>query len=230
MAVSTFPDFDFTGDGESSGRYVLQVNRYRGTVLAAGDDTSTPLNLGFNFRYQGTNYNSVFVNSNGNLTFGVGDTDFSESVAEFLAGPPRIAPRWDDLDAGDGVIVVSTDEDDDFDGHHDDAIVKNGGGHDDDDSVTIHFVSVPEFFTTSPNYFSIKLEEDDDEIEFDYGATARTDGLTGITQGGGAADPGEKDLSRDDDHPNTGTTYEFFTPADVFSFDLFFYSLEFEDD
>lgn len=225
VGVSTFPDFDFTGDGEGSGRYVLQINRYRGTVLAAGDDTSTPVNLGFNFRFQGTSYNSVFVNSNGNLTFGVGDTDFSESVAEFLAGPPRIAPRWDDLDAGDGVIVVSGGDDDNDDGND------GGGSHgDDDDSVTIHFVSVPEFLSTSPNYFSIKLEDDDDEIEIDYFATSRTDGLTGITQGGGAADPGERDLSRDDDHPNVGTTYEFFTPADVFSFDLFFTELEFEDD
>jgi hypothetical protein len=89
VAVSTFPDLEFTGAGEGSGRYVLQINRYRGTLLAAGDDTSTPVNLGFNFKFQGTNYNSVFVNSNGNLTFGVGDEDLSESVAELLAGPPR---------------------------------------------------------------------------------------------------------------------------------------------
>lgn len=206
VAVSTFPDVDFTGAGEGSGRYVLNVSKYRGTVLAAGDDTSTPVNLGFNFPYQGANYNSVFVNSNGNLTFGVGDIDLSESVPEFLAGPPRIAPRWDDLDAGGGLIIASPD---------------------DDDSITFHFVSVPEFFSTSPNYFSVELEDDGD-IEMEYSATSRTDGLSGITQGGGAADPGETDLSEDDDHSATGTTYEFFSPADVFSFDLFFSELEFE--
>lgn len=208
VAVTTFPDVDFTGDGEGSGRYVLNISKYRGTVLAAGDDTATPVSLGFNFPYQGASYNSVFVNSNGNLTFGAGDTDFTESVAELLAGPPRIAPRWDDLDAGDGVVVASPD---------------------DDDKITFHFISVPEFFSTSPNYFSIELDEDG-EIEIDYTATSRTDGLSGITQGGGAADPGETDLSEDDDHSAEGTTYELFPGTDVFSFDLFFTDLEFEED
>lgn len=206
VAVSTFPDIDFTGAGEGSGRYVLQITRYQGTILAAGDDTATPVALGFNFPYQGSNWNTVFVNSNGNLTFGAGDTDFSESVPEFLAGSPRIAPRWDDLDAGDGVVIASPD---------------------DDDSLTIHFVSVPEFFSTSPNYFSVELEDDGD-IEIEYLATARTDGLAGITQGGGAADPGETDLSRDDDHPAEGTTYELLGD-DVFAFDLFYDDLEFEE-
>jgi hypothetical protein len=207
VAVSTFPDVGFTGAGEGSGRYVLSITKYRGTILAAGDDTSTPVTLGFNFPFQGSNWGSVFVNSNGNLTFGAGDADFSESVPEFLAGPPRIAPRWDDLDATEGLVIASPDS------------------H--DDKMTIHFVSVPEFFSTSPNYFSVELDEDGD-AEIDYLATNRTDGLAGVTEGGGAADPGETDLSEDDDHPIDGTTYELFG-TDVFSFDLFFLELEFED-
>ncbi|HEV2845750.1 MAG TPA: hypothetical protein VG477_12940, partial [Thermoanaerobaculia bacterium] len=208
VAVTTFPDGDFTGDGEESGRYVLEINKYRGTVLAAGDDTSTPVSLAFNFPYQGGSYNTVFVNSNGNLTFGAGSTDFSETVAEFLAGPPMIAPRWDDLDAGDGVVIASPD---------------------DDDKITFHFVSVPEFFSTSPNYFSVELDEDG-EIEMTYGATSRTDGLTGVTKGNGSPDPGETNLSREDDLEAESTTYELFSTADVFSFDLFYIDLEFDDD
>ncbi len=227
VAVSTFPDFDFSGDGEGSGRYVLSISKYRGTILAAGDDTATPLNLGFTFPYQGSNWTSLFVNSNGNLTFGAGDVDFSETVPEFLAGPPRIAPRWDDLDAGDGLIVASTAAD------SGDGYGLNGGrseksDHGDDASMTVHFISVPEFFTTSPNYFSVKLEKKGD-IGIDYAATSRTDGLTGVTKGGGSADPGETDLSRDDDQSATGTTYELFG-TDVFSFDLFFSELSFEKD
>ncbi len=207
VAVSTFPDLDFSGDGGESGRYVLQITKYEGTLVAAGDDTSTPVSLDFTFPFQGSNWTSLFLNSNGNLTFGAGSTDFSPSVAEFLAGPPRIAPRWDDLDAGDGLVIASPD---------------------DDDKITFHFVSVPEFFSTSPNYFSVELDEDGD-FKFDYLATSRTDGLTGVTEGGGAADPGETNLSADDDHDAEGTTYELFSPADVFSFDLFFSDLEFED-
>ena len=207
VAVSTFPDVDFTGAGEGTGRYVLSITKYRGTILAAGDDTSTPVTLGFDFPFQGSEWDTVFVNSNGNLTFGGGDADFSETVPEFLAGLPRIAPRWDDLDATEGLVIASPDT------------------H--DDKMTIHFVSVPEFFSTSPNYFSVELDEDGD-AEIDYLATNRTDGLAGVTQGGGAADPGETDLSEDDDHPIDGTTYELFG-TDVFSFDLFFLELELED-
>jgi len=206
IAVSTFPDLDFTGDGEETGRYVLQVTKYKGTLVAAGDDTATPVTLGFTFPFQGSNWTSAFLNSNGNLTFGAGSTDFSETVPEFLAGPPRIAPRWDDLDAGDGLVIASP-------GFN---------------KVTYHFVSVPEFFTTSPNYFSVELNKNGD-FNIDYLATSRTDGLSGITQGGGAADPGETNLSADGDHDADGTTYEFFDPADVFSFDLFYDDLEFED-
>lgn len=205
IAVSTFPDIDFSGDGESSGRYVLQVTKYQGTLVAAGDDTATPLNIGFTFPYQGSNWTSLFLNSNGNLTFGAGSTDFSPTVAEFLSGPPRIAPRWDDLDAGDGLVIASP-------GFN---------------KVTYHFVSVPEFFSTSPNYFSIELNKNGN-FDIDYLATSRTDGLAGITKGGGAADPGETNLSVNDHHNRTGTVYEFFSPADVFSFDLFYGDLEFD--
>jgi hypothetical protein len=205
VAVSTFPDVDFDGiGGTGAGRYVLAIHKYQGTVLAAGDDTATLVNLGFTFPFQGVNRTSVFVNSNGNLTFGAGSTDFSETVPEFLAGPPRIAPRWDDLDAGDGLIVATP-----------------GAG-----SMTFHFVSVPEFFTTSPNYFSVKLDAAG-KIGIGYFATSRTDGLTGVTQGGGAADPGETDLSEDNSQPAIGTTYELFSGLDVFTFDLFFSALSF---
>lgn len=204
LAVTTFPDIGFTGAGEGTGRYVLNVSKYKGTVLAAGDDTSTPVNLGFNFPYQGSNWNSVFVNSNGNLTFGAGDADFSESVPEFLAGAPRIAPRWDDLDAGDGVIVATPDG---------------------TKSMTFHFVSVPEFFTTSPNYFSVKLDKFGN-VDIGYDSASRTDGLAGITQGNGAADPGETNFSLNRIHSANGTKYELFG-TDVFLYDLFYMDLKF---
>jgi hypothetical protein len=42
-------------------------------------------------------WDSFFLNSNGNITFGGGDTDESPSVPEFRSGLPKLAPAWADL-------------------------------------------------------------------------------------------------------------------------------------
>lgn len=172
VAVSSFPDVTFTGAGEGGGRYVLTLNSYRGEILDAGDDTSSLVTLSSPFRFQGQSWTNVFVNSNGNLTFGSGSSDFSESVPELLAGPPRIAPLWDDLDATTGLIIAD-----------------KGPGR-----TTIHYVSVPEFFSDSPNYFSVNLLPLG-LFTIGHGATARNDAIVGFSAGNGAADPGETDLS-----------------------------------
>lgn len=49
------------------------------------------------FTFYGTAYTDMWVNSNGNITFTSGDSDFTESASEMLAQEPRIAPGWDDL-------------------------------------------------------------------------------------------------------------------------------------
>jgi hypothetical protein len=205
VGVTTWPDFGFTGAGQDFGRYVLAIHSYRGTLLnTLIDDESAEVPLGFNFPFQGALHTSVFVNGNGNLTFGAADGDFTESVGEFLAGAPRIAPLWDDLFPGDGLVIAEQTS----------------------RSVTIHFASVPEFFQLRPNYFSVTLEKDGD-VDMDWFATSRGDALVGVTPGGGAADPGPVNLSRDDDWPAVGTTYEVFTGF-FSNFDLMFRDLEFE--
>jgi hypothetical protein len=49
-------------------------------------------------------------------------------------------------------------------------------------------------------------------VKMQYGATARSDSLVGVTEGGGAADPGETDFSRRflPIFSGRGTTYEQF--------------------
>ena len=209
VAVSTFPDLTFVGAGTTSGRYTVYINTYRGTPIAIGDDNTVPIALSRPFSFQGQSYNSLFVNSNGSLSFGAGDTSFLPTVPAFLAGPPRVSPLWTDLDAtgflGNPGLVL--------------ADVSNR-------NVAVHFISVSEFFSSSPNYFSAELT-DKGFVGIKWGPTARDTALVGVTQGGGAADPGPTDLSSQGLEP-TGTSYENFLfnkTRGVSDFDLFFNSI-----
>jgi hypothetical protein len=195
VGVTSYPDFGFTGAGGDTGRYVLSIRTYRGTLLPMADDgmIEVPLTT-FRFPFQGTPWSSVWVNGNGNLTFGEGDDDFSETVPELLGGPPRIAPLWDDLSPANlftgriqGLVIA-----DETKGR-----------------LQVHYVSVPEFEFTGTNYFTVELDAKGD-VSIDYGATNRSDGLVGISPGGGVADPGPTDLSRVWWLWALGATYEQF--------------------
>ena len=194
LAVTTFGDGGFTGAGNGGGRYVLDIQSLNGFLLPLGDDSSFEVNLGFSFPYQGANYSSIFVNSNGNITLGGGDTDFSESVSEFLNELPRIAMLWDDLSPNQAGSVI-------FEG--------------DANSATVTFDGVPEFFAATTNTFSVTLGANG-SVSLDYGAVAAADGLVGVTQGGFAINPGETDLSAGGGFSVNGTTYELFAFGDAF--------------
>jgi len=53
---------------------------------------------GFTFRFFGTTYTSVYINTNGGVTFGSGDSTYGPTVSDMVN--PGIAPLWADLDAG----------------------------------------------------------------------------------------------------------------------------------
>ena len=195
VGVTTWPDYTFTGTGNEAGRYVLSIRSYTGTPLPVTDDGSVEVPLStFSFPFHGTNWSSVWVNGNGNLTFGTGNGDFSPTVAEMLGGPPRIAPLWDDLSvtnfltgAPQGLVIAE----------------ETPG------ALEVHFVSVPEFVRTGSNYFTVRLDKKGG-IQFDYGATDRSNGLIGLSRGGGVADPGPTDLSRARSLSAATTVYETF--------------------
>ncbi len=101
--------FDPNGQGgydvrRASGGFRADVGRR----LRLTDDDTSEENLGFAFPFFGSARASLFVNSDGNLTFGRGDvsTD-ARSLGRVLAGAPRIAPFFADLDPakGGGVFV-----------------------------------------------------------------------------------------------------------------------------
>jgi uncharacterized protein (TIGR03437 family) len=77
--------------------------------VGSGDDAYLPEAIGFNFPFFGTSFSTVYISSNGFLSFrpaGIADADFDdqaassgESLASFQTEIPRIAPYWHDLDA-----------------------------------------------------------------------------------------------------------------------------------
>ena len=68
---------------------------------AGNPPIANPLNGGFEFIYGGVQsgvctspWNAFFLNSNGNVSFGAGNSSSSPSTASFLSGVPMIAPAW----------------------------------------------------------------------------------------------------------------------------------------
>lgn len=188
LGVSTYPDTDFSGNGEGSGRYVLHAEVGDHISLALDDDGTQQIGIPFSFPYQGQNWSSVYVNANGSLTFGIGSTDYTETAAELLSGPPRIAALWDDLSPQEGEVRVEA----------------SG------DSLTVRYLNVPQYLAGDSNSFSINLSATG-AVTIDYDDIDALDGIAGITQGNGAASSPETDLSAGAPLSATGTTYELFT-------------------
>lgn len=160
--------------------------------LIFGDDTAIEVPLPFTFNLCGDDYDTVWIGSNGFVTFGVPNTDFSESVADLLAGPARIAVLWDDLDPSAGGSISADQVGADF---------------------VITWDGVPEYATANSNTFSLTLRPDN-TFNMDYPGFASLDHLVGRGRGNGlSSDPGEVDLSAASE-PITGAAgdavYELF--------------------
>jgi hypothetical protein len=152
--------------------------------------------LPFTFNLCGEDYNSVWIGSNGFVTFGAPNFDFSESVVDFNSGPPRLAVMWDDLDPSSGGSITA-------DHHRADFVIT--------------WDEVPQFLTGDANTFSLTLRPDN-TFNTDYPSIAILDGMVGRSLGNGAGnDPGEVDLSAAAE-PITGApgdnVYEIFLASD----------------
>ena len=83
--------------------YSLCPNTIGGDLPGLSDDGF--INVAFTnaagFTFYGVNYSNIWVNMNGNLSFGAGNSDFTSSEAEMLANQPRICPTWDDWTPSD---------------------------------------------------------------------------------------------------------------------------------
>ena len=148
---------------------------------------------GFSFPFYGTTYTEVVVNSDGNLTFGIGDGQpgVPRSRARFLNGPPRIALFFSDLDPEAGGEIRA----------------EAGAG-----SLSFIWDKVPEFTlggSRPGNDLSVTLFSNGD-ILLDYGQvdvlpdTEDIQAIVGIT-------PGSRAAARAVDFSEEPVSYEFGT-------------------
>ena len=129
---------------------------------------------GFTFPFFGKVYDHLTVNTDGNLTFGAGDSESTpRDEGRFVSGPPRIAPLFTDLNPEEKGDIQAV-----FDGL----------------SLTFQWIDVPEFlsFGIAPgNTFAVELFPDG-SIRFEYDQIRATpdrglQAIVGITPGGSSA-------------------------------------------
>ena len=146
-----------------------------GTFLSLSDDSNVLVlvNNGNTVKHFGTAYDRFYVGSNGYITFGVGDTDYTESLADHFAFR-RISANFDDYNPAAGGAVS----------------VKRLS-----DRVAVTWNAVVEYGTSNPNSFQIELFHDG-RIRVSYLAMSSTDGVAGLSEGLGLPVPFlESDLS-----------------------------------
>lgn len=139
------------------------------TTIALKDDESQELKFDtFSFPFAGKLYDRCFINSNGNITFGIPDAEPPDLDA-LIQGPPRIAPFFTDLDPENQGTVF----------------IRNSN-----DSVTVSWLKVPEFFNHDQfefgqNTFQVVLHRTG-QIQLVYSEEiSATQALIGITSGNG---------------------------------------------
>lgn len=79
------------------------------TIQGLEDDDSREVQLPFSFPYFGQRYQTVYVNSDGSVTFGSGDPSATDrSLGRMTSGPPRISALFRDLDPSNATGGVRT--------------------------------------------------------------------------------------------------------------------------
>jgi hypothetical protein len=168
--------FTPTAAGATHYRYSVALGGYDDAAAGAGtplaglaDDDTRQVALPFAFPFFGAAYTQVFVNSDGNLTFTTGDyASTDRSLGRMTAGPPRIAPLFDDLDpsqtAGGVRVLVEAAR------------------------VVVSWVKVREWQSGGPGAaqtFQARLYPDG-RIEFSYAQVSAASAIAGIAPGNAA--------------------------------------------
>ena len=140
----------------------LPVDPSGGVSIPLGDDASEMVALPFEFTFYGQSWDSVYVGSNGYLTFGGSDTGYSESIGVHFA-MPRISALFDDLNPNAGGAVSYRDLGSRF---------------------AVSWVAVTEYGTSNENTFQVVLHASG-EIEIGWQQIDVSDAVVGLSDGGG---------------------------------------------
>ncbi|MCI0488502.1 MAG: hypothetical protein L0229_18090 [Blastocatellia bacterium] len=155
----------------------------------ASDDGYLNIALeGARFPFSGSDYDEIFVGTNGYVTFTGGDSVFNPSAAVLASDLPRIAPLWADLDiTNKGRIYYKR-----LEGRH-----------------LITWNKVPHAVFGGSNTFQLALY-DDGRIAFVYKKVKARPSIMGISPGG-AGDARALDFSSPPDEKIEGSIYESFS-------------------
>jgi len=138
-----------------------------GLPFTGSDDSiEVTFGAGQSFTFFDVTYTSLWVNTNGSITFGAGDPDPEESDVAFAGGLPRIAGEWDNINpvaGGPSTVIV---------GRFGDRIVVTWNYSPDNFAGQgAHAIQIELFWTGQITVTNLTNGGDD--------------GLSGITEGGG---------------------------------------------
>jgi uncharacterized protein (TIGR03437 family) len=181
-----------------------------GAVLTGlGDDDARRIPIPFPFPFYGQPYRELFVNSDGNLTFGGPDAATSDrSLGRMVVGLPRLAPLFRDLDPTRATVGIT--------------VVSEPG------RLVVSWAAVPEYSSFGLGRFAtfqVRLFPSG-RIEFAYSGVGSTDAVVGISPGGRQGTTSAVSFRDGSSGEYTGTVAQRFAAVeevDIYSAALKFY-------
>ncbi len=179
-----------------------------GTLVSRCDDCYYPYTLPFSFPYYGTTVTSTYVGTNGYLTFGSGDSTYTENLPAFN-NLPRIAAFFDDLYAGQSADATS--------GLYVNSSIPN--------LFLVTYLKNPHYGTSTPfNTLQIQLYSDG-RIIFAYNGigSLNTGTIVGLTPGPNSPAQAVDYVTQTNVNIPAGTSvYEYFNATQLFNLDQTF--------